>query len=466
MTIGFYGAARTVTGSKHLIRLDNGCHILLDCGLFQGMGHATEPLNAHFAFDAASVHYMILSHAHIDHCGLLPKLVAEGFRGPVFCTPATMDLARVLMLDSARIQEQDSQFERRHLRPGEAAEEPLYTEDDVLQAVSQMKVVPYGKIHHINDALALQFTDAGHILGSAAVHLSIKEHGKETRLSFSGDVGRYNDLLLRAPQAFPQADYIIMESTYGDSLHPAAEPIEQQLYDIIQHTCMVKKGKVVIPAFSVGRTQELLYTLNALELKHRLPDVAYYVDSPLSIEATKVLKHHTEVYNAEVRKTLAVDQDVFAFKGLRFIESAEESKMLNRDKRPCVIISSSGMAEGGRVKHHIKNTIDDARNTIVLVGYCEPSSLGGKLAAGEQEVMIFNQSYRVNAEVKSMRSMSAHGDYADLLRFLSCQHPEQVKGLFLVHGEYHVQQEFKQHLSAKGFDNVVIPAFREEVQLI
>lgn len=465
MKIGFYGAARTVTGSKHLLTLDNGIKILLDCGMFQGMGHVTESLNAHFAFDPLEVDYMILSHAHIDHCGLLPRLVGEGFKGPVFCTPATMDLARVLMLDSAKIQAQDSQFSHKHLQAGDEPEEPLYTEEDVMQTVGRMKIVPYGETYAIDEHISLQFTDAGHILGSAAVHLTLKEHGKETRLTFSGDVGRYDDMLLKSPAPFRQADYIIMESTYGDSLHQAAEPIEQQLYEIIQHTCIVKKGKLIIPAFSVGRTQELLYALNALELKHRLPEVNYYVDSPLSAEATAVLKHHTEVYNAEVKKTLAVDHDIFSFKGLRFIESKEESKMLNNDPRPCVIISSSGMAEGGRVRHHIRNNIGDSRNTILMVGYCEPSSLGGRLTAGEKEVMIFNAYHQVNAEIKSMRSLSAHGDYKDLLRFLSCQDPAAVKQLFLVHGEYHVQQQFRQYLEEQGFRKVMIPVFREEMEL-
>lgn len=465
MKIGFYGAARTVTGSKHLITMCDGVQLLLDCGMFQGMGRATEPLNERFGFDAANVSFMILSHAHIDHCGLLPALVAEGFSGPVYCTPATMDLARILLLDSAKIQLQDSQFENKHLRLGEEPQEPLYTEADVIKAVGQMKVVPYGEVISLNDNILLQFTDAGHILGSAAVHLSLKEGTRTVHLTFSGDVGRYNDMLLNSPEPFRQADYIIMESTYGDSLHQELEPIEQKLKEIIQYTCMVKKGKVIIPAFSVGRTQELLYALNALELKHSLPDVNYYIDSPLSAEATAVLKHHTEVYNASVKKTLAVDHDIFSFKGLRFIESAEESKALNKDPRPCVIISSSGMAEGGRVRHHIKNTIENMKNTILMVGYCEPSSLGGRLLAGEPEVFIFNEPYAVKAEIKSIRSMSAHGDYEDLLHFLSCQDPQAVKQLFLVHGEFDVQKEFARHLQHKGFRHIAIPAFREEFEL-
>ncbi len=465
MKISFHGAAQTVTGSKHLITLANGIQILLDCGLFQGMGNATDRLNETFGFDPAKVDYLILSHAHIDHCGLVPRLVAEGFEGIIFCTPATMDLARILMLDSAKIQMQDSEFANRHLRAGQVEEEPLYTDRDAIKAVSLMKLVDYDVDHQVSEDIGLKFTDAGHILGSAAVHLTLKEQGKETRLTFSGDVGRYEDMLLRSPAVFDQADYILLESTYGDSLHKDLAPIENQLLEIINHTCMAKKGKVIIPAFSVGRTQELLYALNSLSLKHQLPDVQYYVDSPLSAQATEVLRRHTSVYNREVMKVLAVDHDIFSFKGLRFVESAAESKALNADPRPCVIISSSGMAEGGRVRHHIKNNIGNAKNTILMVGYAEPSSLAGRLIGGQKVVEMFREDYEVKAEVQSIRSMSAHGDYEDLLRFLSCQDPVKVKQLFLVHGEYGVQQKFAQRLREVGFKQVSIPALHEAYTL-
>ncbi|MNK64684.1 Ribonuclease [compost metagenome] len=465
MKIAFHGAARTVTGSKHLITLKNNTQILLDCGLFQGMGQVTDKLNDYFGFDAKKITYMILSHAHIDHCGLLPKLVAEGFRGKIFCTSATMDLARILMMDSAKIQEQDAEFANRHLRHGEEMEEALYAEEDVVQTVSQMKIVEYEEDFEIEPGIRLKFTDAGHILGSAAVHLTITEDGKPTRITFSGDVGRYGDLLLKSPQQFDQADYILMESTYGDSLHKDLDPIENMLLEIINNTCNIKKGKVIIPAFAVGRTQELLYALNGLELKGKLPGVPYYVDSPLSSKATEILKNHPEVYNNGVKETLKIDHDVFAFKGLRFIESVEESKALNEDARPCVIISASGMAEAGRVKHHIRNNIGNAKNTILMVGYCEPNSLGGKLIAGQKVVDIFRDKYEVKAEVRAIKSMSAHGDYEDLLRFLSAQDPAKVKQLFLVHGEYEVQQHFASRLKDHGFKHVAIPEYHQEFVL-
>jgi metallo-beta-lactamase family protein len=465
MKIAFHGAARTVTGSKHLITLNNGTQILLDCGLFQGMGHVTDKLNGYFGFDPSRVTYLVLSHAHIDHCGLLPRLVAEGFNGTIYCTAATMDLAKILMLDSAKIQMQDAEFSNKHIRPGQEEEQALYTDEDVIKTVGQMKIVDYDEDFLIEEGISLRFTDAGHILGSAAVHLSIIEGGQTKRITFSGDVGRYGDLLLKNPQVFDQADYIIMESTYGDSLHKDLDPIEDMLYEIINHTCKVKKGKVIIPAFSVGRTQELLYALNGLELKKRLPDVSYYVDSPLSAQATEVLKSHTEVFNKKVNEVLKVDDDIFDFKGLRFIESIQESKALNEDPRPCVIISASGMAEGGRVRHHIRNNIGNEKNTILMVGYCEPTSLGGRLIAGQKVVDIFHEDYQVKAEVRSIKSMSAHGDYEDLLRFLSCQDPANVTQLFLVHGEYEVQQSFATRLKEKGFKHVAIPEYHQEFEL-
>lgn len=462
MKIAFHGAARAVTGSKHLITLKDGTSILLDCGMFQGMGEVTEQLNGYFGFDPSTINYVILSHAHIDHCGLLPRLVSEGFSGTIFSTPPTMDLARILLMDSAKIQMQDAEYEKRHTQGNTPQDEPLYTEDDVVKTLSQFKIVDYNEEYTINKQLKLLFTDAGHVVGSAAVHLQLTEEGETSRITFSGDVGRYGDLLLKSPQSFPQADYIIMESTYGDSLHKDLDPIENMLLEIIRHTCMVKKGKVVIPAFSVGRTQELLYALNGLELKGKLPDVPFYVDSPLSIQATNVLKSHPEVYNNGVKKVLAVDEDPFAFKGLKFIESVEESKAINNDPRPCVIISASGMAEGGRVRHHIRNTISNQKNTILMVGYCAPGTLGGKLIAGDQSVYLFGAHYEVKADIRAIKSMSAHGDYEDLLQFLSCQDPALVKQLFLVHGEYDVQQNFAQRLKEHGFKHVAIPEYHQE----
>ncbi|GGH16943.1 MBL fold metallo-hydrolase RNA specificity domain-containing protein [Mucilaginibacter phyllosphaerae] len=466
MDITFHGAARNVTGSKHLLRLQDGTSVLLDCGMFQGLGEQTDDMNEHFGFNPKKVDYLILSHAHIDHCGLIPRLVKEGFEGQIFCTAPTMDLARILLMDSARIQMQDIEYSnKQRKKKNQPPLEALYTEEDAIAAMRLFKIVDYHEEYAITPRIKFQFTDAGHVLGSAAVHITVLEDGRETHITFSGDVGRYSDLLLKSPQTFPQADYILLESTYGDSLHKDIGPIEDALLEIIKHTCEVKKGKVIIPAFSVGRTQELLYALNALELKGELPDVPYYVDSPLSEKATQVLKDHPEVYNKDVKEVMKVDADPFGFKGLKFIQSTEESIALNDDVRPCVIISSSGMAEAGRVKHHIKNNINNQKNTILMVGYAEPNSLGGRLARGEKEVYIFGEQYQVNAEVQSIKSMSAHGDYEDLLHFLACQDPKLVKKVLLVHGEYEVQQHFAGKLKEKGFADIQIPYQHEKVEL-
>ncbi|MDB5131982.1 MAG: fold metallo-hydrolase [Mucilaginibacter sp.] len=466
MNILFHGAARTVTGSKHLLQLRDGTSILLDCGMFQGMGEHTEDLNEHFGFNPKKIDHLILSHAHIDHCGLIPRLVAQGFNGQIFCTAPTMDLARILLMDSAKIQEQDIAYSNKHrLKKGMPLLEALYTEEQAIESLRLFKIVDYHEEYAITPSVKFKFTDAGHVVGSAAVHLAVTEEGKTTHITFSGDIGRYGDMLLKSPQIFPQADYILLESTYGDSLHKSIGPIEDALLDIIKQTCEIKKGKVIIPAFSVGRTQELLYALNALELKGILPDIHYYVDSPLSEKATQVLMDHPEVYNKAVNKVLKVDANPFGFKGLRFVQSTEESIALNDDPTPCVIISSSGMAEAGRVKHHIKNNIGNPKCTILMVGYCEPNSLGGHLARGEKQVMIFGESYNVTAEVRSIKSMSAHGDYEDLLHFLSCQDPRKVKKIFLVHGEYGVQQHFRETILAKGFPVVEIPYQHEKIEL-
>ncbi|WP_428328279.1 MBL fold metallo-hydrolase RNA specificity domain-containing protein [Mucilaginibacter sp.] len=466
MTITFHGAARNVTGSKHLVKLNDGTRILLDCGMFQGMGEHTEDLNEHFGFDPEKVNYLVLSHAHIDHCGLIPRLVAEGFDGQIFCTPPTMDLARILLMDSARIQEQDIEYSNKHRKQnGQPLLTALYTEEQAMQALRLFKIVEYNEAFEITPTIKLCFTDAGHLVGSAAVHLTITEDNKTTQITFSGDVGRYGDILLKNPQPFPQADYILLESTYGDSLHKETGAIEDTLLEVIKHTCEVKKGKLIIPAFSVGRTQELLYALNSLELKGTLPDLRYYVDSPLSEKATHVLMNHPEVYNKQVTDVLKVDPNPFGFKGMSFIQSTEESKALNDDATPCVIISSSGMAEAGRVKHHIKNNIGSDKNTILMVGYCEPNSLGGHLLRGDHEVFIFSEKYEVKAEVQSIKSMSAHGDYNDLLHFISCQDPEKVKEIFLVHGEYEVQQHFREKILAKGFKSVGIPYQHQKVEI-
>ena len=466
MKITFHGAARTVTGSKHLISLDNGKQILLDCGMFQGLGKETDNLNLNLGFDAKNVNAMILSHAHIDHSGLIPKLVKDGFNGTIFCTPATKDLTSILLEDSATIQRDDTKYiNKKRQSLGQKLIEPLYDIVDAARAVEFLTPIAYHEWFNVIDGVQAMFTDAGHIIGSASVHLKITENNKITTLSFSGDVGRYKDIILKDPETFPQADYIILESTYGNSLHNNAETPTTALLRWIDKTIVNKKGKLIIPAFSVGRTQELLYCLNQLSLENRLPKVNVYVDSPLSGKATQVVKHYPKDFNNTVQKILEIDDDPFDFKGLHFIKDANESKALNSLQQPCIIISASGMADAGRIKHHIANNINEAKNTILFSGYCEPNSLGGKLINGQKEVRIFGDYYNVVAEVGSMRSMSAHGDYDDLCQFLNCQNKELVKQVFIVHGEENVQFDFQKSLLKNGFKNVVVPKMHEEFGL-
>ncbi len=466
MKISFHGAARTVTGSKHLIELKNGKKILLDCGLFQGMGEQTLEHNQHFGFDAKDVDYMILSHAHIDHSGLLPKLIKEGYKGKIYCTPATADLTTVLLQDSAFIQESDVAFvNKRRAAQGLPYIQPLYTIADANQVFPRFVEVAYHEQCKIDEDISFHYTDTGHILGSAAVHVCIKEDGKETNITFSGDVGRYRDVILRSPEEFPQADYIIIESTYGNSLHEDFKNTDEELLAYITETCLENKGRLIIPAFSVGRTQEILYALNKLETEGRLPALPYYVDSPLSTKTTEIVKQHSELYNKSVTDLMKIDKDPFMFKGLKFITEAEDSKHLNSRKEPMVIISASGMAEAGRVKHHIANGIENPRNTILMVGFCEYHSLGAKLMRGEKKVKIYREEYDVKARIGSIRSMSAHGDYDDLCQFLACQNPLAVKQLFIVHGEYKVQLDFQERLIKKGYKDAIVPDMHQTINL-
>jgi len=466
MKIAFHGAARTVTGSKHLLTLQNGKKILLDCGMFQGMGKDTDAFNRDFGFEPSQVDVMLLSHAHIDHTGLIPRLVKQGFGGKIFCTDTTKELAALLLEDSAGIQESDTKYHNRNSQAqGATLAQPLYTMEDAKNCMSNFYTQPYDRWFDVTDGVQAMFTDAGHILGSACVHVRITENGKTQQLTFSGDVGRYRDVILKSPQTFPQADFIVMESTYGNSLHEDVSTSIDTLLSWIEKTCFQKKGKLIIPAFSLGRTQEILYALNQLELENRLPKLDYFLDSPLSASITDVIKKYPQYFNETIQKVMESDNDPFQFEGLHYIKSVEESKMLNYRNNPCVIISASGMAEAGRVKHHISNNIENSRNSILLTGYCEPHSLGGRLLAGAKEVGIFGIEHEVHAEIGQIKSMSAHGDYEDLSQWLACQDKKLVKKLFLVHGEYDVQIAFKDRLIKKGFADIEIPEKHFEIGL-
>ena len=459
------GAARTVTGSRHLITC-SGKKILLDCGMFQDKISKKEGLNETFAFDPRGIDYVILSHAHIDHSGCLPRLVAQGFSGPVYCTPATADLCRIMLADSAKIQESDVKYKNRRLiAQGRKPVDPLYTEEDVDRTVELIQPVPYDTVFEIEPGIFFRFTDAGHIIGSAAVHLKLTENGDTRFITFTGDIGRYHDLILKEPQEFPQADYIICESTYGDRLHEDIGDAAAKLLDIVTHTCLVKKGKLMIPAFSLGRTQEIVYTLDRMRTNGKLPKIPVYVDSPLSVNATDIMRRYSSAYNNDILKYMETDPDPFAFRELKFIRDVEESKALTASNEPCIIISASGMLDAGRIKHHVKNGITDKRNTILMIGYCAPNSLGRQLMDGAKEVKIFGDIFPVICDVVSLHSYSAHADYKEMLRFLDCQEKSKVKKIFLVHGEIEVQEHWRNTLQKAGFKDVMIPDFKEKAEI-
>jgi len=463
MKISFHGAARTVTGSKHLISLNNGKKVLLDCGMYQGMGKETDALNRNFGFNPAEVSCVFLSHAHADHCGLLPRLVKEGFNGKIYATPATLDVAKIILQDSAHIQRQDISFlNKRRQEEGRRLLEPVYTEEDVFKTFEHFVSVRYNQPVEVDKDIRFELFNVGHIIGSATVYLTLTEDGKRTTIAYSGDVGRYGDPILYSPQPFPQADYLILESTYGNKLHGQIETYTEELYNNIEETCIRKKGKLIIPAFSVGRTQELLYALNDLELSGRLPALKYYLDSPMSTKVTDIVKQHPECFNRSLQKLLKTDKDPFNFKGLKYIADKRESQALNSDYSPMVIISASGMAEAGRVKHHIANNIENWRNTVLLIGYCEPQSLGARLKQRPETVNIFGLPYTVKADIRTIDSMSAHADYNDLCQYLSCQDESEVKRVFIVHGEPDVQTEFKRRLLKKRFRDIDIPELHQE----
>ena len=466
MKLKFMGAAKEVTGSKHLITTKKGLKILLDCGMYQGKGLETDAMNRDLGFNRAEIDYLILSHAHIDHSGLIPYIYKEGFRGTVLCTPATRDLCAIMLADAGRIQMADVHtFNKKRKEQGEPPVEPIYTEQDAQECMSCFISVPYHKPFNIEGEVTVQFFDAGHILGSSCVYLEIKDGRRTIKLGFTGDIGRYNKRILKDPEPSPQVDYLIMESTYGDRLHTTIENAEKELLMAVLDTCTKKKGKLIIPSFAVGRAQEIIYALDRLETADLLPDIDVFVDSPLSISATNILRLHSECFGPSILDYMKKDPDPFGFDRLQYIQSVEASKALNVRHKPCVIISASGMMEAGRVKHHLANHIDDPTTTILCVGYCEPKTLGAKIMRGDKTVSIFGHRYEVRAELRRIESLSGHGDYSEMINYIGCQEKSKLKKIFLVHGEEQTQLNFKQTLNETGWKRVEIPEFRQEVEL-
>jgi metallo-beta-lactamase family protein len=466
MKIQFLGAAREVTGSKHLITTKSGKRILLDCGLYQGKGLDTDAMNRNLGFNPKHIDHIILSHAHIDHSGLIPYAYKLGFNGSVICTSATRDLCSILLADCGHIQEMDTlYFNKKRAKQGLDPVDPIYTRMDAVRCMELMIGVPYERKFYIDENIKIKFTDTGHLLGSGVVNLEINEDGKIYRIAFTGDIGRPVNRILRSPQPFAQAEYLIVESTYGDRLHDDADYAEEQLLNVMTETCVKKGGKLIIPSFSVGRTQEIVYSLNNFYNAKRLPKIDVYVDSPLSVNATNIFRVHPECFNEKILKVIEGDPDPFGFNSLHYITSSEESRQLNDTKKPCVIISASGMMEAGRVKHHLANSLTNAKNTVLAVGYCAPSTLGAKILRGDKQVSIFGKPVDVKADIRRIEAFSGHADYKEMIRFLKCQEPSQIKKTFVVHGEYKAQQTYKGYLEDAGFRNIEIPALGDEFEL-
>ena len=476
MHIKFCGAARNVTGSSHLITLENGYRILLDCGLFQGNRETDQESNRRWHFDPANVDCLNLSHAHIDHTGRVPALVRQGFKGCIHATHATRSLCGIMLLDSAKIQERDAQWKnKRELEKKKKKKakgkkykakliEPLYAPEDVTETMKLFTGYSYDRWHRISDQVEILFRDQGHILGSASVTLRITEGSKTKTIGFTGDIGRPDRPILRDPRSLPEVDYLITESTYGDKEHESKPEQTQMFLDILKNTCVEQRGKLIIPAFSIGRTQELVYMMDQLHNEGKLPKIPVYVDSPLAVRATEIYGAHPECYDAELHHYMLQDDNPFGFNSLQYVRTVELSKQLNVSKDPMVIISASGMMNAGRIRHHLYHNLEDENSTFLMVGYCSPQTAGGILKAGAKQLKVNGDMLEVKAEIASMDSFSAHGDRKEMLDNIRNQ-MGTAKKTFLVHGEYDTQQEFAEYLGEAGFRKVSIPEEGQEIHL-
>ncbi len=456
MKITFHGAARTVTGSQHLIQA-NGHTLLLDCGLYQGRRSKAREINRHFEFDCGKLDAVILSHAHIDHCGNLPHLVKNGYDRPIYATPATRHLADIMMQDSGKIHESDAAYlNKKRARRGEAPIEPLYTIEDAKAACKFLEAVPYDQIFHPIPGVKARLVEAGHILGSAAVVLDVEERGRMTRLWFSGDIGRRDKPLLRDPISPFQADVLLMECTYGDKSH--RDPMEsyEELQKVVSRT-IERSGKVIIPSFAVGRTQELVYCLHMMIDKGEIPSVPIYVDSPLAVNVSDAFRQHKNEFDQQAKAFIERDPHggALGFHLINYVRSVDESKALNQRKDPMVIISASGMAETGRILHHLRNNIEDPRNTVLIVSWQAPHTLGRRLAEREKQVKIFGEVYERRCEVATIGGFSAHAGQEFLVEYALAS--ESVEQVFLVHGEHKGADPLMERLKQAGKDEVYFP---------
>lgn len=460
MRLTFFGAAREVTGSMHLIEV-NGRRILLDCGLFQGRRADTYERNLHFPFDPATVDAVVLSHAHIDHSGNLPNLCKQGFSGNIWCTSATRNLCTYMLMDSGHIHEQDVAYLNKQRRKrNEPPVEPLYTQADARASLDYFISAGFHRPVLVTDGVEVTFIPAGHILGAAMVQLDISENGsgKQWRLVFSGDIGRSESPILHAPETFTDADIVIMESTYGDRLHESYDDARKHLRDVVNRVAR-RHGKLIIPAFAVGRTQELVYALNQLDACGDIPDIRVFVDSPLAVNATDVFRMHPEAWNDEVQQFLVEGnrRSPFDYPQIEYVREVRRSKQLNHLSEPAIIISANGMVENGRILHHLKNNIEDARNTVLIVSFQAEETLGRRLKDGEKRVRIFGETFQVHADVESIEGYSAHADQRELLSWASSLDRRRLQRLFLVHGEPQAIDTLAQLMQQERFQDVAVP---------
>jgi metallo-beta-lactamase family protein len=462
LTVTFWGAARTVTGSMHLVDL-GGFKVLLDCGLFQGHRAEAHKRNSRFPFPPSEIGAVILSHAHIDHCGNLPHLAREGFKGPIYCTPATRDLTALMLADGAKIQEEDAEYLNRHRERGAPPIEPLYSREDAHRVLRQFHPVPYDRSQDLGHGIEARFVEAGHLLGSAMVSLRVRADDRERMITFTGDLGRRGLPILRDPAPVPPAELLISESTYGGKTHEPVDLLAGALGDLVKRTAE-RGGKLLIPAFSLGRTQTVVYFLHQLIKAGRLPALPIFVDSPLAASATEVFRLQPDCFNEETARLLEDDPDLFGQQRIHYLHSVEESKQVNDRRDPCIIIAASGMCEAGRILHHLKHNVSDERNTVLIIGFQAPDTLGRRLVEKRPEVRILDRHYKLRAEVVVMNGFSSHADHTDFMDFLGPL-AAQTKQVRLVHGEPDRAEALAQALRAKGFAEVVIPDRGESVQL-
>jgi metallo-beta-lactamase family protein len=460
--ITFTGAAGSVTGSRHLIEIDDK-KFLLDCGLFQGRRKDTYERNLNFPFDPSSVDALILSHAHIDHIGNVPNLVKRGFKGEIHCTQATADLVNIMLMDSAHIQESDIKFVNKiRARHHEEPITPLYTREDIPPVMELMQGHGYNHAFSLNGINAT-FKEAGHILGSALTVLECVDKGRTLSICYTGDLGRPNLPIIRDPFVVADSDILIIESTYGDRLHSDITKVEDRLVQVLNET-IAKGGKIIIPSFALERTQEIIYTLHRLRLAKLTPDIPVYVDSPLATDATEIFRMHPECFDTETNEFLRTVEDPFGFKKLHYTRGTEESKAINEIDGPVIIIAGSGMAESGRVLHHLKNNIEDERTTVLIVGWQSENTLGRKIQDKWPEVRIFGEPYKLNCRVEVFDEFSAHADRNDLINWVS-KGKDRWQKIFIVHGEAKSSQSLADGLKAAGIKETIVPALGQSFEL-